>query len=65
MPGLLVLAGGAEFQKGMEGADKFLIEQAGGSDAPIVILPTAGGAEAKVWQPATEWLGSSRWAGAT
>ncbi len=45
MPGLIVLAGGAEFQKGMESADKFLIEQAGGPDAPIVILPTAGGAD--------------------
>jgi cyanophycinase len=45
MPGLLVLAGGAEFEKGMDGADKFLIEQAGGPDAPIVILPTAGGAD--------------------
>jgi cyanophycinase len=45
MPGLLVLAGGAEFQKGMDEADQFLIEQAGGSDAPIVILPTAGGAD--------------------
>jgi len=43
--GLIVLAGGAEFQKGFEGADKFLIEQAGGPDAPIVILPTAGGAD--------------------
>src|SRR5690242_19008267 len=45
MPGLLVLAGGAEFQKGLDSADKFLIEQAGGPDAPIVILPTAGGAD--------------------
>lgn len=45
MPGLIVLAGGAEFQKGMESADNFLIEQAGGPDAPIVILPTAGGAD--------------------
>ncbi|MEI6043399.1 MAG: Type 1 glutamine amidotransferase-like domain-containing protein [Chloroflexota bacterium] len=45
MPGLLVLAGGAEFQRGMEEADKFLLEQAGGSEASIVILPTAGGAD--------------------
>ncbi len=45
MPGLIALAGGAEFQKGMEGADKFLLEKAGGPEAAVVILPTAGGAD--------------------
>lgn len=45
MAGLIVLAGGSEFQKGMESADKYLIEQAGGDQAPVAILPTAGGAD--------------------
>ena len=40
-PGLLVLAGGAEFGDGMEAADRRAIERAGGFDAPICILPTA------------------------
>ncbi len=59
MAGLLVLAGGAEFQKGMDAADKYLIEQAGGPDAPIVILPTAGGAdggEGMAARRGTEWF---------
>lgn len=45
MPGLLLLSGGGEFQKGNEQADLFALEKAGGADAKVVIVPTAGGAD--------------------
>ncbi|HEX2910348.1 MAG TPA: cyanophycinase [Chloroflexia bacterium] len=45
MTGLIVLAGGGEFEKGYETADRFALEQAGGPEAPVVIVPTAGGAD--------------------
>lgn len=45
MSGLILLAGGGEFQKGYEQADRFALEQAGGLDTPVIILPTAGGAD--------------------
>lgn len=45
MAGYLLLAGGSEFQKGNEPADRFALEQAGGPDAPVFILPTAAAAE--------------------
>jgi cyanophycinase-like exopeptidase len=48
MSGLILLAGGGEFQKGNEPADRFALEQAGGPVAPVIILPTAGGADGGV-----------------
>ncbi len=48
MPGMLLLSGGGEFQKGNEAADRRAIELAGGLDASIIILPTAGGADGGV-----------------
>ncbi len=45
MAGLILLAGGGEFQKGNELADRFALEQAGGLAAPVIIVPTAGGAD--------------------
>ncbi len=48
MSGLILLAGGGEFQKGNETADRFALEQAGGLDAPVMIIPTAGGADGGV-----------------
>lgn len=47
MAGYLLLAGGAEFQKGNEAADSFALEQAGGANAPVFILPTAAAAEGR------------------
>lgn len=41
MSGQIVLAGGAEFQRGFEPADKEALILAGGAAAPVVILPTA------------------------
>lgn len=45
MGGLIILGGGAEFQKGNEQADQYALQQAGGPASPVVILPTAGGAD--------------------
>ncbi len=41
MSGQIILAGGAEFQKGYESPDKRALELAGGVDAYTLILPTA------------------------
>lgn len=41
MSGRIILAGGAEFQRGFEPADKEALALAGGATAPVVILPTA------------------------
>lgn len=48
MAGLILLAGGGEFQKGNEVADRYALEQAGGLDAPVLVVPTAGGADGGV-----------------
>jgi cyanophycinase-like exopeptidase len=41
MAGFLVLSGGGEFQKGLEQADQFALQQAGGKEAKVLIV-TAG-----------------------
>ncbi|NJN15024.1 MAG: type 1 glutamine amidotransferase-like domain-containing protein [Oscillochloris sp.] len=41
MPGHIILAGGSEFQAGMDRADRRAITLAGGPDAPIRIIPAA------------------------
>lgn len=41
MTGHILLAGGAEFQPGMEAADRRAIALAGGPDAPVRIIPAA------------------------
>ena len=45
MVGWLALAGGAEFQRGRDEADRMLIDAAGGMGARVAILPTAAAAE--------------------
>ena len=40
-PGLLLLEGGAEFGGAASEPDRQALEQAGGVDAPIAVLPTA------------------------
>jgi cyanophycinase len=45
MAGWLALAGGAEFQRGCDEADRMLIAAAGGMGARVAILPTAAAAE--------------------
>ncbi len=45
MAGLIILGGGGEFQKGNEQADQHALQQAGGANASVLIVPTAGGAD--------------------
>lgn len=59
MKGLILLGGGGEFQKGNEAADRFALEQAGGPEAAVVIVPTAGGADGGIPMASrngTEWF---------
>jgi cyanophycinase len=43
-----VLGGGGEFQKGNEQADKYALQQAGGANAAVLIVPTAAGADGDI-----------------
>ncbi len=64
MAGSILLGGGGEFQKGNEAADRFALEQAGGLDAPVLIIPTAGGADGGIGMASRNGVGWFRQLGA-
>lgn len=45
MPGLIALAGGAEFLLGMAEVDRYLLDWASGAQARVAVLPTAAARE--------------------
>lgn len=61
MPEPILLAGGAEFQPGMDAADRRAIELAGGLAAPIRVIPTAAAPDnnhARAGANAVRWFRS-------
>lgn len=55
MAGFLVLNGGGEFQKGLEQADQFALQQAGGKEARVIIM-TAGANGATLANNGLNWF---------